>query len=146
MSDLLDEQHAQVGLALLIANPALGAAKVFDGAVPNQVPPAPPLPLPYVIVYTVVSWTRDGIGTALNGTQVTVTTTWNCHCVGETAASARAMAMLVRSSLLNVRPVIAGRNCGPIKLTDDPQAPQRDETTGRLVMDESATYGFVSTG
>ena len=145
MSDLLDEQHAQVGLVLLRNYPGLGEERVFDGVVPKQVPPLPPLPMPYVLVYTTVSWPRDGVGTALSGTQVTVTTTWNCHCVGETAESARGVAMFVRSALLNVRPVIVGRNCGLIKQMDEPNPPQRDETTGSSVMDAQATYGFIST-
>jgi hypothetical protein len=140
VADLLDEQHAQVGLALLVANPALGAAKVFDGKVPDPTPT-----LPYVIVYTIVEWTRDGIGTALSAAQVTVTTTYTCHCVGGSAEAARWVGMQVRSSLLNARPVIAGRNCGPIKQFET-SPPQRDETTGHLIMDAISTYGFVSTG
>ena len=92
--------------------------------------------------YVVVEWTRDGIGTALTSTQVTVTTTLYCHCVGETAASARAVAMRVRAALLNVRPVIAGRNCGPIKQRET-VPPQRDETTGRLVMDAVGVYEYI---
>ena len=141
MSDLLDQEHADAGLNLLLANSALGPTRVFDGRVPDPTPDPP-----YIVVYTTVSWTREGIGTALNGTQVTITTTWNCRCVGLTAAAARAMAMQVRSSLLNQRPVIPGRNCGPIKQWDDPMPAQRDESTGRLVMDEPVTYGFISTG
>lgn len=139
MSDLLDELHAQVGLDLLEATPGLGATKVFDGKVPDPTPDPP-----YVILYVSVDWTRDGIGTALNADQVTVMTTYNCHCVGLTAASARAVGMLVRSALLNVRPVIAGRSCGPIK-QDETLPPQRDETTGRLVMDSISVYSYLST-
>lgn len=144
MADLIDKAHADVGLALLVANPALGVAKVFDGRVPEDANGKSPPP-PYVLVYTIVEWPRDGIGTALVATQNTVTTTLYCHCVGETAAAARAMAMEARASLLNVRPVIAGRNCGPIKQTEA-VPPQRDETTGRLVMDAVAAYAFTSTG
>jgi len=139
VSDLLDELHAQVGLTLLNANGAL-AGRVFDGKVPDPTPDPP-----YVVLYVSVDWTRDGIGTALNASQVTVTTTYNCHCVGLTAAAARAVGMLVRSTLLNVRPVIAGRDCGPIK-QDETLPPQRDETTGRLVMDAISLYSFTSTG
>lgn len=139
MADQLDELHAQAGLALLTANSAL-AGRVFDGKVPDPTPDPP-----YVVVYTTVEWTRDGIGTALGATQNTVTTTYNCHCVGLTAAAARAVGMQVRSSLLNVRPVIASRNCGPIK-QDDTIPPQRDESTGRLVMDAIANYSYTTTG
>ncbi len=141
MSDLLDEQHAQVGLALLIANPALGAGRVFDGKVPDPTPPDPR----YVLVYTVVEWPsgEGGIANALDHLSVTCRTTYYCHCVGLTAASARAMAMLARSSLLDVEPVIAGRSCGLIEQTEF-VPPQRDETTGRLVMDAVAVYQFTS--
>lgn len=140
MSDLLDELHAQVGLTLLTANPALGPAKVFDGKVPDPTPDPP-----WVLVYSVVEWTRDGIGTAITASQITVTTTYYCHCVGLTAAAARVVGMQARQSLLNVRPVITGRNCGPIKQFET-VPPQRDETTGRLVMDAVGVYGFTSTG
>jgi hypothetical protein len=136
VSDLLDEQHAQVGLLALDANPNL---TVFDGKVPDGTDP------PYVLVYAQVSWPREGVGTSLLEQQVTVTTTYICHCVGLTPSAARAVAMQVRSSLLNLRPVIEGRNCGPIK-QDDVMPPSRDETTGKLVMDQVATYSFTSTG
>ena len=144
MADLLDEQHARAGLDLLEAYPGLGAARVFDGRVPEDSNGRSPEP-PWVLVYTVVEWTKDGIGTALNSTQVTVTTTFYCHCAGVTAAAARAVGMLVRSALLNVRPVIAGRSCSPIKQLET-VPPQRDETTGRLVMDATSVYTFTSTG
>ena len=140
MSDLVDELHAQAGLTLLEATPGLGPTRVFDGKVPDPTPEPP-----YVLVYTTVDWPRDGIGTALGATQVTITTTYNCHCVGLTAAAARAVGMLVRSSLLNVRPVIPGRDCGPIK-QEESLPPQRDESTGRLVMDSISNYSFTSTG
>jgi hypothetical protein len=138
--DLTEEQHAQAGLALLYAAPGLGPTRVFEGKVPDPMPDPP-----YVVVYIQVDWTLDGIATALDATQVTVTTMFNCHCVGLTAAAARATAMLVRSALLNVRPVIAGRNCGPIK-HGDTFPPQRDESTGRPVMDVITEYWFHSAG
>ncbi len=139
MSDTLDESHAQVGLVALNANPAL-TGKVFDGKVPDPTPNPP-----YVLTYCQVMWPRDGLGTSLGAQQVTITTTYTCHCVGLTAALARAVAMQVRSSLLNLRPIIAGRNCSPIK-QDDVQPPDRDESTGRLVMDLVCTFSFSSTG
>lgn len=139
MTDSLDEDHARVALALLDANPNL--LNVFDGSVADHPTPDPP----YVVVFTRVAWPRDGIGTALSGLQVTVTTTWTCHCVGLDATAARAVGMQVRSTLLNVRPVIAGRNCGPIKQVDA-NDPTPDRSTGRLVMDAIAVYDFTSTG
>lgn len=137
MADLLDEQHADAGLNLLIADPAL---KVYDGKVPDPTPTPP-----YVVVYTTVAWPgRDtGAANALDGLAVTVTAEWVIHCVGLSGESARAVAMRVRAALLNQRPTIAGRNCSLI-VQDDVQAPVRDETTGRLVMDQVVTYSMTS--
>ena len=140
MTDTLDETHAQVGLTLLDANPNI--PYVFDTVVPN---PTPSPALGWVLVYTSVSWPRDGIGTSLNAQQVTITTTINCHCVGTTATAARVVGGQVRDSLLNVRPVIAGRNCSPIKQADS-VPPSRDESLGYPVMDAIAVYQFSSTG
>lgn len=139
MTDFLEEQHAQVGLAALQDNPDIVA--VFDGKVPDPTPD-PPV---YVLVYTEVSWPRDGLGTSLSAQQVAITTTYVCHCVGTNAASARAVGTRVRESLLNLRPVIPGRNCSPIK-QDEVLAPNRDETTGQPVMDQVLTFSFRSTG
>jgi hypothetical protein len=138
MADLLDQQHADVGLDLLRADAGL---VVFDSVVSDPTPDPPR----YVLVYPVVEWPRDGVGTAVSATQVTITTTYYCHCVGLTAASARALAMRVRAALLNVRPVIAGRSCSPIKQREM-APPQRDESTGRAVMDQVGVYEFSSTG
>ncbi len=138
MSDLLDETHAQQGLALLIANPNLAA--VYQGSVVDPTPNPP-----YVVVYTRVAWPRDGIGTALDSVQKTITTTYTCHCVGLTESAARAVGMQVRSSLLNAKPVISGRSCTPIK-QDDALDADRDDTTGRTVFDAIAIYSYISTG
>ena len=140
MTDSLDELHAQAFLGPLIANPALGAAKVFDGKVPDPTP----FP-PYALAYVRVAWPRDGLGTSLDAVQRTITATATVHCVGLNAAAARVVQMQVRSSLLNVRPVIAGRNCSPIK-QDESMEPDRDESTGKLVMDSINVFSFTSTG
>lgn len=137
MTDYLEELHAQQGLAALIANPNLLA--VYDGKVPDSAP------FPYVLVYTRVQWPRDGLGTSLSALQVTATATFTCHCAAESAAAARAVQGQVRSALLNFRPAITGRNCSPIK-QDESLDPNRDETTGRLVMDAVSIYSYMSTG
>lgn len=139
MTDTLNEDHAQAFLAPLVANANLGASRVFDGKVPDGSVP------PYVLVYLQIAWPRDGIGTALSAQQVTITATATIHSVGLNAAAARVVDMQVRSSLLNVRPVIAGRNCSPIK-QDVAEPPDRDESTGKLVMDAVSVYSFSSTG
>lgn len=136
MADTLDEDHAQAALALLDADPAL---TVFDGKVPDGTIP------PYVLVYTEVSRPSGdgGVANTLTGTSATFLVRWTCHCVGETAAAARAVAMRVRVALLDQRPVINGRNCGPIR-QDEVLAPNRDETTGRLVMDAISIYSLIT--
>lgn len=141
MADLLDKQHADAGLNLLIADPGL---TVFDGKVPED-PDGNSPPPPYLLAYTTVSWPgRDtGAANALDGLAVTVTCEWVIHCVGLTGAAARAVAMRARVALLNKRPTIAGRNCSLI-VQDDVQPPVRDETTGRLVMDQVVTYSMTS--
>lgn len=138
MTDTIDEDHAQVAFTLLATNTNLTG--VFDSVVPNPTP-APP----YVLIYPTVSWPRDGVGTALDAEQVTVTTTWNCHCVGLTPEAARAVSMQVRTSLLNARPSITGRVCSPIK-QDDAQPPNRDESLAYPVFDAVSVYSFTSTG
>lgn len=144
MSDLVDKAHADAGLNLLAADAGL---KVYDGFVPTvteggAVVSAPP---PYVLAYIFVAWPgrEAGAANALDGLAVTVTVDMILHCVGETGAAARAVAMRARVALLNRRPVISGRNCNLI-VQDDVQAPLRDESTGRLVVDVVSTYSFVS--
>ena len=137
MADLLDQLHANAGLNFLIADPGL---VVFDGKVPDPTPNPP-----YLLAYITVSWParETGAANALDGLSVTITTELNLHCVGLSAAAARAVAMRARVALLNKRPTIAGRNCGLI-VQEDVQPPQRDETTGRLVMDQVLIFSFTS--
>jgi hypothetical protein len=133
----LEEDHAQAGLALLTANLNL---TVFDEKVPDPTPDPP-----YVLVYSRVAWPRDGLGTSLTALQVTVTTTFTCHCTGLTPSAARAVLGQVRGTLLNTRPVITGRNCSPIKQSDAPEV-VRDESLGTAVYDAVGVFDFVSTG
>lgn len=139
MTDLVDELHAQAGLALLAADVGL---RSFDGVVPDGTDPD----LGYVNVYTTVGWPAGeaGAANALDGQSVSTLTTWNCHCVGGTAAAARAIQMRVRAALLNRRPTIANRSCGLIR-QDQVLAPIRDETTGQAVMDGVSIYSMIST-
>ena len=143
MTDLLDEQHAQAFLVPLTANPYLGATKVFDGKVADPTPDPP-----WVLVYLFIGFPygSEGLGNALDGRSRTITARADCHCVGLNAAAARAVGMQVRSSLLDVRPFITGRICGPIHEPDAPDPPDRDESTGRLVMDWRLSFVFTSTG
>lgn len=137
MTDQLDELHAQAFLVPLRANLALN---VLDGVVPAPFPGPP-----FVLLYVSVEWPpgEEGIGNSIEGSSVTCRATGVIHCVGATAAACRAMAMQVRASLLDVRPVIPGRECTRITL-DDVQPPGKDETTGSVVMDSVVTYSFTS--
>jgi hypothetical protein len=142
VTDSIDELHAQAGLGLLVANPALGGTRVFDSVVPNA---TPDINVGWVLVYTHVAWPRDGVGTGLDAAQDTVTTTYTCHCVGATPVAARVVAMQVRSTLLGVRPTIANRLCGLIKQAVA-NPPIRDESLGFAVFDEVMEFDFTSTG
>lgn len=66
------------------------------------------------------------------------------HCVAATAMGARIIASLVRDAVLDVVPTIAGRTCWPIR-HEQSVPPTRDETTGRMVMDQVDVYVLRST-
>jgi hypothetical protein len=136
VTDTLNEDHAQAGLALLAANATL---TVYDGQVPNGAT------APYVLVYTQVEWQSgdDAMANTLDHLSLTCRTTWMCHCVGSTAAAARAVAMQVREAILDARPTITGREAGFISQVDS-QPPRRDETLGPLVMDQVDTYQLLT--
>jgi hypothetical protein len=145
MSDQLDELHAQAVLSLLGA--ALGAIvppiPVYDGVVPNPTPPPP-----YVLVYASIGrpYGTSGLGNALVMTSPTIAARFKCKCVGLSPAAARAVGMQVRSALLDQRPTIAGRNCGPIHEDNEPGPPDRDESLGQVLMVQDLDYVFYSTG
>lgn len=131
------QAHADAFLGLLGTDATL---TVYDGAVPKT--PAPT----YALVY-LTFWTPDGetapdkVNLSFNSDVIDLR--GYVHCVGPNAVSARAIAQRVRAALLNVRPVIAGRECFPIRWKDGNPA-QRDETTGVLVVDQADVYGFSS--
>lgn len=131
----IDETLAQAGLNLLRADAGL---TVYDGRVPDGAG------RPYVLVYTRVAWPHDGTGNSLTGASVTAHVTWTCHCVGETASTARVVQQRVRAALLNQSPVVAGRSCGQIK-QDEVLAPSRDESLGVLIADGVSIYSLIST-
>lgn len=139
MSDTLDKLHADAGLALLhaVCDALSPAIPVYDGVVPNQAA------RPYVLVYTEVSRPRAADGNALDGKSSAFLVRWYCHCVGETAAAARAVGMQARSALLDQRPTIAGRSCDLVR-QETVQPPGRDESLGYLVMDETQVYTLAT--
>jgi hypothetical protein len=133
------QDHADVFLALLAADPLL---TTYDGAIPKPGPPAEQ----YALVYFYVE-TPDGLvapdKVRLSGDSDVVESRAYVHCVGGTAASARAISGRVRARVLNVRPVVTNRVCFPIRWREG-QPPRRDEETGRLVMDQVDVYGWSS--
>lgn len=151
MTDGYDQALVAAGVALLQADVQL---IVLPGGVPNPVPPAPPIPPPYVVVYGVVEWPPDAIGNALDGLSKTPTVRWITHSVGggtkdATPAAAeiacRAVAQRVRTALLNKRLVIAGLNLGLIRQEQGAGVPVPDNTAGGPVMDLVQTYRTVAT-
>lgn len=131
------KEHAQVMLDLA-AGPGLGTTlTVLDGANPDNVPP------PYVLVYFVDSDPEDTDSRSVEDAPGRFVVRGYFHLVGETAAATRALGDKLRARLLGVTPTIAGRSCFPIRREDSTQ-PQRDESTGRLVMDRVDVYRLAS--
>jgi hypothetical protein len=132
MSDLLDKAHADAVLALLTGalNPAIA---VYDGKVPDPTPNV--ATNPWVLVYFDPGWPVDGAANSLDGNAVTYRLTLFTHSIAASAPAARAVAGQVRAALLNVRPVISGRSCWPIRW-DDGTPTSLDETLGFPVMDK----------
>lgn len=136
MSDQLDENLAQAALTLLVAT---GIPVVYDERIAAE------LTSRYFRVYTVTERPDDHDGNALIGRSTAWTTRWYVHHVGQNDTAARALAMQSRTALLDVRPVVAGRNCGLIR-QESAQPPQRDEHAGPLVIDLVVVYRMTSTG
>lgn len=130
---MTEQAHANAALALLDADNVPPALVVLDGFVPAATVP------PYVLVYTHVEYLPEGAGNAIDGTSKTAVARFYCHCVGGNAIAARAVAQRVRAALLDIRPTIAGRVCGLIR-EEQALPPDRDESTGDLVMDAVRVY------
>lgn len=141
ITDGLDQAITNAGLNLLRADLGPPALVVYDGKVPNGATP------PYVVVYAILSRPSEDPDNALDGRTRVWVARWICHCVGggEDAVAARAVQQRVRTALLDVRPSVAGLTCGPIRTEGDEQPPQRDESTGALVMDAVVTYRVRAT-
>lgn len=129
-------EHADAVLALLRAAPGTPLT-VHDGAVPNGAVP------PYVVVYFADNDPEDADSRSLEDAQTRYVVRAYCHSVGGNAAASRAVGDKVRAQLLGVTPAVAGRACWPIR-REDGQPPQRDESTGSLVMDRVDIYRLAS--
>lgn len=136
MTDGLDQAIANAGLALLTADTSL---VVCDGVVPAGTQP------PYALVYTTVNRPSEDPDNAADGLSRVWSAAWIVHSVGGNAAAARAVAQRVRTALLDIRPVISGLSCNKIRMDPDSPPPQRDETTGVVVMDLVQTYRLKAT-
>jgi len=139
VTDGLDQALANAGLALLNADPLTPALVVYDGAVPSPTP-APP----YVVVYTTVDRPSEDLDNSADGRTRVWVARWICHCVGANAVASRAVAQRVRTQLLDAAPTIVGLSCGKVR-QEQTQPPQRDETTGVLVMDAVEVYRLKAT-
>lgn len=135
----VEQAHADAILALLAAAPGgPPALVVYDGKIPD---PPTVAATKYVLVYLS---TTTPTGTSLTSDQDRAVTRAYCHCVGADAIAARAVAGRVAAALLNVKPTITGRVCWPIRDDNSGGPPDRDETTGTLVMDQVAVYRLES--
>lgn len=125
------DEHAAAVLALL--NTAVTAPRrLFDGKVDNTIDPRAN---PYVVVYFDSNDPEFDLRAQPWLFELTVTT----HSVGGNAQAARQVADIVRTALTGVVPAVAGRACYPI-VREAGAPPQRDESTGTLVMDQIDTY------
>lgn len=127
-----DDPHAVALLALLEAGVP---QTVYDGAAPNPMPARP-----YVLAYISVATPEES---SIEGSSDVTTARLYAHCVGDNAQAARTVAKAVRDALLNATPTIEGRTVNPIR-HEDSRAPERDETTGTLVMDAVDVYALTS--
>jgi hypothetical protein len=141
MTDGFDQALVAGGLALLAADLGPPALVVFDGVVPAGTDPN----LGYVLVYATVEWPVGGQGDSLDGSARTPVVRWITHSVSTTAKGARGVHQRVRTQLLNKRLVVAGLDCGLIRMESGVGPPTRDETTGTAVMDVIATFRTFAT-
>jgi hypothetical protein len=136
MSDQLDEDLAQ---AFLVPLTATGIPLVDDERIGPDMPPR------YFRAYTVTERPADAAGNALRGLSTTWTTRCYVHHIGESDTAVRALGMQSRTALLNQRPTVTGRSCGPIRQEAE-QPPRRLERTGPMLLDLVVVYRMASTG
>lgn len=137
MTDLLDRDLVDAAMNLLRADAGLTVYPDAEGFVP-ELPAAP-----YVRVYTHTEWPKEGDANAINGLSVSCTTRWYVHCAGESEYAAAAIAMRVRTQLLNARPTVTGRVCGLI-YQEAAEPTNRSELGGLPLYVRPAVYAMVS--
>jgi hypothetical protein len=134
------QQHAYAVLGLLAADVGPPPLAVYDGFVPNLTEP------PYVVVYfSLISPEAESDTQTSNllAESKRVDFWIYANCVGSNGIAARAVSGRVRSALLDVTPAVTGRFCWPIRHVEN-QPAVRDETTGRLVMNQVDVYRLSS--
>jgi hypothetical protein len=134
--------HADALLALLRADENLTVYPPPEPE-PGQVVPVGARP-PYVSVHVRVTVPPEGVR-SITGEADRVVARAYCHSVGANDAQARLVAGRVMAALLNVRPVIAGRSCWPIRHEASGGEPARDESTGTAVVDQIDVYRLETT-
>lgn len=142
MTDGLDQAIVNAGLTLLRADSSYNSVcPTYDGMVPVGAK------APYRLVYSSLSRPGEGdVDLAGDGRSRVWIVRWIVHNVasGADASGARAVAQRTRTQMLDQQPSIPGLNCGLIRL-EDSQPPERDETTGVLVMDAVTVYRLKAT-
>ena len=131
------QEHADAMLALARGPGPGSPLTVHDGALPKGAVP------PYVLVYFTDNDPEEPDSRPLSGRPQRYVLRGIFHLVGENAAATRALGSKLRARLLNVVPAVAGRRCFPIR-REDSLPPQRDESTGSLVMDRVDVYRLES--
>jgi hypothetical protein len=96
------------------------AVPFSDGKVPTGTVP------PYVVGYISVSTPE---ATCMEDVVDRVSCTVITHSVGANADASRKVADQVVAALLGLRPVVANRDCGRVRLIDTVERPDRDEET-----------------
>ena len=112
----------------------------YDGKVPPDTAP------PYTVVYFTITTPGGEVApdaVDLVGNSDVIVLNIYTHNVGGNAQAARAVGWKVRAALLNIKPVVAGRVCHPIRQVDD-APPVKDESTGTLIMDLADVYRLRS--
>jgi len=140
------EAHARAVLDLLDADVEDPPLVVHDGKVPTDPATGKSKPPPYVLVYFMVqtpSGDMPADSTSLDMDSDRVVLRAYLHSVGANAQAARMVADRCRTQLLRVTPTIAGRECWPIR-QDEGLPADRDESTGKLVMDQVDVYRLES--
>ena len=130
-------EHADALLALARGAGPGTAMTVLDGANPDDAVP------PYVLVYFADGDPEEPESRPLNGRPDRYVLRGIFHLVGGNAAATRALGDKLRARLLNVVPAVVGRQCFPVR-REDSIPPQRDESTGSLVMDRVDIYRLES--